>query len=525
MPRVRAWAWAAALATVLVASQGSAANLVEVRVGRHAEFTRVVLETDAPTRYELVGEGEGELRVRLFANAAPRRLGSKSSVLREVVIESDAAGAVARLALKKDAVRRREADGARQSAAHRPRPDPAHGPGPRAGDRDGEGGAGRELAKAEPAPQPVPEPGAGAGAAAEPAAEAAPAPEAEAETAPAPAERVAEAAPKAEAAAREAAPDAAGDELAARAARDAAAQAELDRLAGVVPMAEPLRRAAEEPAAQEAAGEPDAAAAGAGRGAQGSVRRGRRASPRLASRRARATRPTPWRWRRCPPPHGCPRAGPSASCRRPSTIRWCSASSSSLLGLVGALVVVRQRSARIAGAEASANPFAAADAFALAGAGAPGGSREAAEAWASGAAPDAAMGPLFANAAQRSAEAPAASIFDVAEEDAGRYEECTPPASSLVVVDSEEAAQGAASYQPEALEENVMRVVEELERRIAHLETRLEEVADAKERLERHVAAQTEELRVQRAAIARTQRVLRTIAKPDDLATEPTPKV
>jgi hypothetical protein len=29
---------------------------------------------------------------------------------------------------------------------------------------------------------------------------------------------------------------------------------------------------------------------------------------------------------------------------------------------------------------------------------------------------------------------------------------------------------------------------------------------------------------VQRAAIARTQRVLRTIAKPEDLATEPGPK-
>jgi hypothetical protein len=70
-----------------------------------------------------------------------------------------------------------------------------------------------------------------------------------------------------------------------------------------------------------------------------------------------------------------------------------------------------------------------------------------------------------------------------------------------------------------------MRVIEELERRLAHLETRLEEVVDAKERLERHVAAQTEELRVQRAAIARTQRVLRTVVKPDDLATEPAPKV
>jgi hypothetical protein len=193
-----------------------------------------------------------------------------------------------------------------------------------------------------------------------------------------------------------------------------------------------------------------------------------------------------------------------------------------LLGLIGCLVVLRQRAARRAEAQGTANPFAAADSFALAG---PGTAGEG-DAWARAAAPDAAMGPLFANAAQAgAAPVPEASIFDVAEEEAGRYEECTPPASSMVVVDSEDAAPGAASYKPEALEENVMRVVEELERRIAHLETRLEEVAEAKERLERHVVAQTEELRVQRAAIARTQRVLRTIAKPEDLATEPVPKV
>jgi hypothetical protein len=58
---------------------------------------------------------------------------------------------------------------------------------------------------------------------------------------------------------------------------------------------------------------------------------------------------------------------------------------------------------------------------------------------------------------------------------------------------------------------------DEIERRIAHLERRIEELVDARERLERQVAAQTEELRVQRAAIARTQRVLRTVApRPDD---------
>ncbi|MCP5069328.1 MAG: hypothetical protein GY946_22415 [bacterium] len=69
------------------------------------------------------------------------------------------------------------------------------------------------------------------------------------------------------------------------------------------------------------------------------------------------------------------------------------------------------------------------------------------------------------------------------------------------------------------------KLVEEFDRRIAHLENRLEEVVDAKERLERQVSAQTEELRVQRAAIARTQRVLRTIARPEEEATEPAPKL
>ncbi len=70
--------------------------------------------------------------------------------------------------------------------------------------------------------------------------------------------------------------------------------------------------------------------------------------------------------------------------------------------------------------------------------------------------------------------------------------------------------------------EEVSRMVQEFERRIASLETRLDEVVDARERLERQVSAQTEELRVQRAAIARTQRAVRNLSRPDeDGPTEP----
>ncbi len=64
--------------------------------------------------------------------------------------------------------------------------------------------------------------------------------------------------------------------------------------------------------------------------------------------------------------------------------------------------------------------------------------------------------------------------------------------------------------------DDVMRMMREFERRIASLETRLDESADARERLERQVAAQTEELRVQRAAIARTQRAVRNLNRSDD---------
>lgn len=67
-------------------------------------------------------------------------------------------------------------------------------------------------------------------------------------------------------------------------------------------------------------------------------------------------------------------------------------------------------------------------------------------------------------------------------------------------------------------------VSQETERRISELERRIEQLVEARERLERQVAAQTEELRVQRAAIARTQRVVRSIAKTEDMATEPVPR-
>ena len=91
-------------------------------------------------------------------------------------------------------------------------------------------------------------------------------------------------------------------------------------------------------------------------------------------------------------------------------------------------------------------------------------------------------------------------------------------------MDSEAATQlGAGAALVGAGEDSdIARIVQELERRVAHLETRLDESIDARERLERQVAAQSEELRVQRAAIARTQRALRSLNRAEeDQATEP----
>jgi hypothetical protein len=120
------------------------------------------------------------------------------------------------------------------------------------------------------------------------------------------------------------------------------------------------------------------------------------------------------------------------------------------------------------------------------------------------------------------------------EEDREPYE---PPSRAVPVGDEGEAGESVFDVEPDALDAHEpapslrtpvasgLDSEDESERRIAHLEKRVEELGEAKDRLERQIAAQTEELRVQRAAIARTQRVLRSIApKGDDEPSEPVPR-
>ena len=85
----------------------------------------------------------------------------------------------------------------------------------------------------------------------------------------------------------------------------------------------------------------------------------------------------------------------------------------------------------------------------------------------------------------------------------------------------EREQRGRMAHTPVGGDSEPAPLVRELERRMTQLESRLDQVNEARERLERQVTAQSEELRVQRAAIARTQRALRGMNRGGEEATEP----
>ncbi len=112
---------------------------------------------------------------------------------------------------------------------------------------------------------------------------------------------------------------------------------------------------------------------------------------------------------------------------------------------------------------------------------------------------------------------PATSLFD--DEDEKSEEQSMDPMDTQLGV----TPRGAMPRMPSLGEDSdLARVVAELERRLTQTEQRAQEQNETIERLERQVAAQAEELRVQRAAIARTQRALRSMSRTDEeQATEP----
>jgi hypothetical protein len=79
---------AAALAVALAAPPAFAAQVVDVRIGRHPGFVRVVFETDAPAEFVLEGDpAGGEVTVRLEAASRSRRVGFPGESGPLVVVE------------------------------------------------------------------------------------------------------------------------------------------------------------------------------------------------------------------------------------------------------------------------------------------------------------------------------------------------------------------------------------------------------------------------------------------------------
>lgn len=528
-----------------------ATNVVDVRVGRHVAFTRVVFELDSPAGYRIErsepGPGISELVVSLNAGSGEKSLTTKNSLIDGVTMEPRGPNAaVARIRLSKDGLRLKEMILASPprivldilsdkpvpvttaKATPKAKPAPKSQPAPvpdtaqaeaaakarreaevradaaraearraAAAAKSASGGADSAAASARKAPEPAPAKPNGTtasdttvieipSAAIESAKGAAPAKT----TAVVPGESG-----SAEAAARE------------QARRDAAASALAEAMGGdVVEQDEAIADAiADEDAAQQLA----------------------MVTP---DKRAGALDPTPAAARR----PASPPARQSQSSEEGGIGMTAIAAVAGAVVLAGGFVWMRRRRAN--GFDESAeyegeNPFTGLDSgeeektltegFAVAAES--GGSAEgigdesgpvsfevppADPISAQPTAPETDQGDLFAAGAEAEAQPTEGATMDSASSD---FE-------TTLISDHPAPAIGGAG-----LGDEVTALIRELERRVVSLETRLDEVVDSKERLERQVVAQTEELRVQRAAIARTQRAVRNMARPEDesSATEP----
>jgi hypothetical protein len=405
----------------LAAVPGKAANLVDVRVGLHREYTRVVLETDAKATYQVESSEREELVLQLSAGSRARTVASKKSAhLTSVTVgPAGAGGSEVRLALRVPV----DAKMMVLTAPHRIVMDLYEM---------------QEGGEAPPAAlQPAP-PTASAEAAAEEAPESA-TPESETET------------------------------------PLAAATAEL-----VEPVAEEAEGAErKEAGAVPALSEPDPSAVLADRE---EAKRPVLAEPKPPTRPRRGAAQPPLAAKsglldRLPAPLGDPLV---------------------LAGIVVALVfviafLVLRRRGTVRDEEAL-TPFGAGEPFSV------DEQPEVAEA----ADTDLPSTPKEAAEGSSLFDQPVETVQPLGEEE-----------GKATVMDRDEVA--AQVGEPAA----APGLSSEFERRLARLDERVEELGEVKERLERQVAAQTEELRVQRAAIARTQRILRDLTRPEEEATEP----
>ena len=86
------------------AAPASAVRVIDVRVGQHGEFTRIVFDLDGPARYRLerseAGAAVPELVVHFDASAQPKVVRTLSKIVDGVRLEARPEGAVARIALR-----------------------------------------------------------------------------------------------------------------------------------------------------------------------------------------------------------------------------------------------------------------------------------------------------------------------------------------------------------------------------------------------------------------------------------------
>ena len=87
-------------------------ELVEVRVGKHPTFTRVVFELDRAAGYRIERSdpsmGVAELIVSLEASSAPRSISKKKALIEQVDVEPNGRRSVARVRLSQEGLRLKE---------------------------------------------------------------------------------------------------------------------------------------------------------------------------------------------------------------------------------------------------------------------------------------------------------------------------------------------------------------------------------------------------------------------------------
>jgi hypothetical protein len=492
-PPRRLGGWIAALVAVLslaFAAPTGAANVVAVRVGQHAEFTRVVFELDAASGYRVTrttgSDGSVTIVVTLDAAAPAQTIQSGSSLIRSVAVDTAAGKATARIALRKSGLPLKE-----MILSNPPRivldvlgTDTALKKKSRA----------RVAKKTTPAAKPAlapPAPKRDPVAKTKPVVEAK-APEASV-PAPIPNKPAAEIAKPPTPSAASARPD--PDPVAERAAREAMEA----RLKAVRDAAEARRDEAEKARAAREARELE------------------QAKQRKQTEAARAV----------------PESGESEGSGIDPMLAGGIAGG--VLLFVALFVVMRRRRAlpkdldvtMLAGDEADTPSESAAAAAMVQ--------------------TDSAVGGDVGAVGSAEVDLPVKSTSAGPGSDSvtGVVERTTPPLSAPGLFDetekNDEPGKGTSTMDQEmhdpgmdtvqstpmhsstgSADSDVAGMMREMERRMAHLENRLEEEMAARERLERQVAAQSEELRVQRAAIARTQRALRGLSRSEEeQATEP----